>query len=227
MLVGNGLIAKKFRGYVDDDQFLIFASGVSNSKNTLQTEFEREFELLKQCSTANNEKVFVYFSTCSVNDPVECRSEYVRHKQNVEDFIRSNMEHYVIFRVSNLVGKSANPNTVLNFIAHNIRNTIHFDLWLHATRNLIDVDDFFSIVNHILQNRLFSNQIVNIANPENYPVPEIVKAVEKHFNKKGEYTSQSKGGTFNIDVSGIEQFFSPLKISFGTGYLANLLAKYY
>jgi len=33
MVIGNGMVAKRFESYKTNDQFLIFASGVSNSKN--------------------------------------------------------------------------------------------------------------------------------------------------------------------------------------------------
>ena len=33
MVIGNGMVAKRFGSYKINDQFLIFASGVSNSKN--------------------------------------------------------------------------------------------------------------------------------------------------------------------------------------------------
>ncbi|MBP6455165.1 MAG: hypothetical protein KA275_00440, partial [Chitinophagaceae bacterium] len=69
MLVGNGLIAKKFLNYLKDDNFLIFASGVSNSKNANTDEYIKEINLLEKSIQINKEKILVYFSTCSINDP--------------------------------------------------------------------------------------------------------------------------------------------------------------
>src|SRR5471030_2330378 len=111
MVIGNGLVAKSFSEYNNDSKFLIFASGVSNSKSTNQVDYERELNLLKQKVAENGEKTLVYFSTCSINDPAESRSAYVAHKRGVEEYIRAHVEKYVIIRVSNLVGHTTNNNT--------------------------------------------------------------------------------------------------------------------
>lgn len=227
MVIGNGLIAKRFSSYSDDDRFLIFASGVANSKSTDQAEYQREFELLLRKTQENPEKTIVYFSTCSINDPAENTSAYVAHKKKIESYLQSNMQHFLIFRVSNLVGHSSNVNTVLNFIVNNINEGKQFDLWMNAKRNLIDVDDFFAIVDHILQNTLFTNRIINIANPINYTVPLIVSATSNHLGKAANYKEVAKGGSFDIDISDINPFFVQLNINFNEAYLANLLHKYY
>jgi len=227
MVVGNGLVAKKFEEYANNDSFLIFASGVSNSKSTIQAEYTREVDLLKYVSNENKEKTLIYFSTCSVKDPEENKSAYVAHKKSIEDYIISSTLNYTIFRVSNLVGKSANPNTILNFIANSVCNNTHFNLWLNASRNLIDVDDFFLITDHILKNKLFLNSIVNVAYPENYAVSEIVRAVEKYFNKTANYTSIPKGCNFSIDISQIASLLHQLNLNFNKNYLELLLSKYY
>ncbi len=227
MVVGNGLIAKKFDSYSADDRSLIFASGVSNSKSKDQVEYDREFNLLVQKLAEHEEKLFVYFSTCSINDPAENQSAYVAHKMKIEEYVKANSNKFLIFRVSNLVGRSANVNTVLNFIVHNINDHKHFDLWMNATRNLIDVDDFFAVTDHILQHNLFANRIINIANPENYPVPVIVAATEKHLGKKADYNAVAKGGSFAIDIDEVNPIMQRLDIRFNDTYLEKLLDKYY
>ena len=206
---------------------MIFASGVSNSKSTVQADYDREFELLRRITSENEHKEFVYFSTCSIDDPSESKSAYILHKERVEESIQANLKKYLIFRVSNLVGKSDNPHTILNYITNNIRNQVHFNLWVNATRNLIDVDDFFKIVNHILRNNLFSNRVVNIANPQNYQVQQIVAETEQYYNTKGNYDLIPKGCNFNINISDIAPYFDELQLDFGQDYLKKLLAKYY
>ncbi len=46
MVIGNGMIANRFFNYKNDEGKIIFASGVSNSKDTEAVNFQREFELL-------------------------------------------------------------------------------------------------------------------------------------------------------------------------------------
>jgi nucleoside-diphosphate-sugar epimerase len=227
MVIGAGMIGKRFRAYQNDDRFVIFSSGVSNSKNRIQAAYDREIQLLEKMIKEQKEKIIVYFSTCSLYDPEEERSPYVAHKKHVEDIVQSNCEQFCIFRVSNLVGRSDNPNTVLNFFVYHLRNQINFDLWTNASRNLLDIDDMYKIVDYILQGGLQINEVTNIANPTSYKVTEIVAAIEKKLQIQANYVPIPKGSTFNIDISAISEIIKQLEISFTGNYLVNLLEKYY
>jgi nucleoside-diphosphate-sugar epimerase len=227
MVVGNGMVAKRFESYKTDDRFLIFASGVSNSKNIDQTTYNRELSLLERSIQEHKEKVLVYFSTCSIYDPGEQGSNYVLHKKKIESIIQKQVSKFYIFRVSNLVGYSDNPNTILNFFVYHIIHGINFDLWINATRNLIDVDDMFTIADYILQNKTLENQISNIANPDSYTTIEIIKAIEILLNVKASYIPIPKGDMFRIDITHIIPIIKELSLQFGKNYLHNLLRKYY
>jgi nucleoside-diphosphate-sugar epimerase len=227
MVIGRGMIATRFESYRGHDKFLIFASGVSNSKNRIDAAYHREISLLNQSIEAHKEKILVYFSTCSVYDPEERHSPYVVHKKEVEDIIRSSCKKFYIFRASNVVGRSDNPNTVLNFFVYHIRNQINFDLWTNASRNLLDIDDMYKIVDHILQEGLYINDTTNVANPASYRVSEIVAAIEQKWQIQANYVAIPKGSAFDIDVSQISTIISKLQIHFGDNYLGNLLEKYY
>ncbi len=227
MVLGNGLVGKRFHSYSEEDQFLIFASGVSNSKTTNQEVYDREIKLLRQTVREHIDRSIVYFSTCSIYDPDEKNSEYVRHKQNIEEFIQTNARQYNIFRVSNLAGNSSNPNTVLNFFYYHIKNDINFNLWINACRNLIDIDDAYVIIDHLLKTQVFPNQIVNIANPINHPVKEIISTIESFLDVKSNYIEINKGNCFEIDISLMKPVADDLKIKFTPDYLPALLRKYF
>ena len=102
MVIGNGLIAKRFGSYSNEERFLVFASGVSNSKTTDAGLYKREAELLLQSLAANTGKTFIYFSTCSFYDHEEQQSAYVLHKKEMETLIKERAAYYYIFRISNL-----------------------------------------------------------------------------------------------------------------------------
>ena len=227
MVVGTGMVARRFGDYVDNDAVLVFASGVSNSKSTNPSDYQRELSLLENTLQEHPTKTLIYFSTTSVYDPSERTSDYVVHKLRMEAYIESNASNYLIFRVSNLVGQSVNNNTVLNFFIKSIREGSHFNLWVDASRNLIGVDDFYKVVNHIISNRIFENEIVNIANPVNYKVVDIIHAIERYLGKTANYTAIHKGSDYPINIVKIRLIFAELSISFGKDYLANLLEKYY
>ena len=227
MVIGNGMIANRFMSYKDNDDIIIFASGVSNSKDTIEENFIREFQLLHKTVSDYTDKTLVYFSTCSLEDNDLALAPYVIHKKTVEEFIKNNVARFYLFRISNLAGTSNNPYTLLNYFIFNILKNLPLTVWKNAYRNIIGIDDMFSIANHLLQKKENINAIINIANPVNYSVPYIVKTIEHHLNKKATVNELDRGDDYKIDVSLIEPLFNKLNIQFNENYLAALLKKYY
>jgi nucleoside-diphosphate-sugar epimerase len=226
MVIGKGLVAEKFGSYKNNEEIIIFASGVSNSKNIDEQHYKREIKLLKDTIAQNRTKILVYFSTCSIYDPSENYSPYVIHKKEIENYIQNNHKYYFIFRVSNLVGVTNNKYTVLNYFFNQIKKGSHFYLWQNAFRNLIDID-MKLIVDYILSEKLYRNKIINIANPISNNVKEIVKMLEEITNLKAIYSLSNKGTEFNIDISEILPIIKKLDINFKENYLAQLVKKYY
>ncbi|PWT71928.1 MAG: NAD-dependent dehydratase [Bacteroidetes bacterium] len=227
MVLGNGLVANGFKRYEHDDRFLIFASGVSNSANREVAEFVREQELLEYSIRENQHKTLVYFGTCSVYDPVLNNSPYVIHKLAMEKLIRENHSDYFVFRISNLAGNTSNPHTVLNFFVQHIISGQFFYLWKNASRNIIDMEDAFAICDRILQKETFKNEIINIANPANYAVTQIVGTIEKLLGKKGNYELIEKGSNPVINTDAIRPIISELGIQFDSAYLCRTIEKYF
>jgi len=227
MVIGNGMIANRFINYKNDTGKIIFASGVSNSKDTIEQNFLREFELLDKTIKDNPAKALVYFSTCSIEDKDLQNAPYVIHKKEVESFIKKNVERYYLFRISNLAGISNNPYTLLNYFIFNILQNHPLTIWKNAYRNIIGIDDMYSIADYILRENKFLNTTINIANPENYSVPFIINCIEVHLHKKAIRIEVDKGDNYDIDISAIEPIISHLNIHFKDDYLASLLKKYY
>jgi len=227
MVIGNGMIAKEFDGYRNNDEFIIFASGVSDSTHAPAAAFEREAQMLKDAISNSHGKRLVYFSTCSIFDHSMAGSPYVQHKKRMESLIVAGQNNYTIFRLTNPVGKTNNSNTVVNFFITHIHNKQPFTVWKNASRNIIDIDDMYLICNDILSSGSFLNEIVTIANPHNYPVPFVVETIEKHFHTKGIYTLVDKGDGPLIDISKVEKLFRKFNINFDEDYLPRLLQKYF
>ncbi|KAA9040996.1 hypothetical protein FW778_02855 [Ginsengibacter hankyongi] len=227
MVIGNGMIANSFASYKNNEDIIIFASGVSNSKDTVEENYQREFLLLKQTMQDYPEKILVYFSTCSIQDVDLASSPYVTHKKNMEEYITQNAAKYYLFRISNLAGVSNNPYTLLNYFIFNILKDQPLTVWKNAFRNIIGVDDMYAIVNYFLQEKENINTTINIANPQNYPVPYIIKTIETHLNKKAIINEVERGDNYFIDITTIESLFTSLHIQFNDNYLASLLKKYY
>jgi nucleoside-diphosphate-sugar epimerase len=227
MVIGNGMIANEFMNYHNKDEFIIFASGVSDSTHSPAEAFERERKLLVETIQAHPGKRLVYFSTCSIYDASMRTTPYVIHKKQMEELILANHREYMIFRLSNPAGKTGNSNTVFNFFIKNILEKQPFEVWKNASRNIIDIDDMCLLCNEILQQKLFLNTIINIANPKNYSVPYIIIEMEKHFGIKGNYKLVDTGDGPHIDTTQIEPLFRKFNINFDVNYLSRLLKKYF
>lgn len=227
MVIGNGMIANRFISYKDDKSKIIFASGVSNSKDTIKQNFLREFQLLQHTVKDHPGKTLVYFSTCSIEDKDLQASNYIIHKKNIEKFIKENTESYYLFRISNVAGVSNNPYTLLNYFILNILQQNNFTVWKNAYRNIIGLDDMYAIATEILNEESMSNTTINIANPDNYSVPFIIEKIEAHLNKKAIYKEIKKGDNYKISISTIEPIIRKLNIPFNDNYLSLLLKKYY
>lgn len=227
MVVGSGMIAKRFSNYAENKEVIIFASGVSNSSTHDAVAFKREADLLAETIAANQGSMLVYFSTCSIYDPSLQAAAYTLHKLAMEAFIKQEAKSYLIFRVSNPVGFTHNKHTVLNYFIEHIRQQQAFTLWEYASRNLIDIDDMYRLCEYFISDSRYWNQTINIANPVNYPVINIVEAIENHIGTKGYYTIATKGSSPLIDTSSTQPLFSQLGIEFHKDYFEQLLAKYF
>ena len=134
---------------------------------------------------------------------------------------------YVIFRLSNPIGKTGNTNTVLNYFIKHINEKQAFTVWKNASRNLIDINDLFTVCNEVLQRKILTNCIINIGNLHNYPVTYIIEIIEKHFDIKGYYTLLDKGGAPVIDLTSVESIFTKFNINYDENYFPGLLQKYF
>ncbi len=230
MIVGNGMMATAFEeSHLNSVRNLIFASGVSNSKSTNSSDFEREKKLLLHHLEKYPEKVFLYFSTCSIYNPAQSKSPYVSHKKEMEDIVRANADSYYIFRVSNLVGKGGNSATIFRYLYESIQNGNKVTLWKNAYRNLLDIDDAVCWINTIVKNSIeLSAPFVNLANPRSFPVVDIYNTMELLMNKAGEkHLIEMGGDDFQIELAPkILKQAADCNIDFTDDYLTRLIKKY-
>lgn len=227
MLIGNGLIAHEFLEFKDDKDVLIFASGVSDSKSNEPTFFSREINLLTNILSNNPDSLFIYFSTTSIYDNDLLESAYVKHKLLIESIIKSKSNKFIIFRLSQVLGKGGNQSNLINFLFNKICNEEKFSLWGKATRNLIDISYISKVVKYVLINKMFINESINIASPKNVLVHDIVKEIEKIVNKNAVMELIEKGDDLYIDITPILPIFEKLKLKFHDDYIPNLIRKYY
>ena len=225
MIVGNGLIASLFTE-CDQENIIFFASGVSNSLETKKEEFLREENLIKKTIAENPNKVFIYFSTCSIYDSSKTESQYVLHKLKMEQIITQLCSQYLIVRLSNAVGNGGNPNLLINYLVRSVKSSKTINVHTKATRNFIDTEDIKNIVIQLIKNKNF-NKIINIAYPENYTIIEILEILEKFFQIKPKLNLVKSGSGYLIDIPDVQDYFNQHALTNKETYLYKILEKYY
>lgn len=148
MIIGNGMLATAFKQYKEDPNVIIFASGVSNSKETKESNFKREIDLLSLFKSADQQ--LVYFSTCSIYDKSLLNSKYINHKLHIENYITNNFKNYIIFRLPNVIGHTNNNNTSFNYFRNKIINREEILIQKNAIRYIIDVEDLPRLLQSII-----------------------------------------------------------------------------
>ena len=228
MIIGSGLLAQAFSdALLQRDDAFIYAAGVSNSSCTDANEFARDRQrLVDALQQAMHVEVFVYFGTCSVDDPDAQNTPYVQHKLAMEKIVRVHPQN-LILRLPQVAGKTPNPHTLLNFLYARIARSEAFNLWIKAKRNIIDVVDVVSITQQLISNNSTRNKIINIANVVNYPMDDIVSAMEHVVGKSAVYVVVDRGSEYLIDTSAILSVLEKAGVKFGNDYLEQAIDRYY
>lgn len=132
-VVGHGDIASVL---TPREGFLYFASGVSNSREKRESEYDREVTLLlKQPREAH----IVYFSSLAV---FYSDTQYTAHKLRMEAIVKT-FSNYTIVRIGNITFGS-NPHTLINYLRAHPNAEIRDE-----ERYIIDKEEFLHHVNLI------------------------------------------------------------------------------
>jgi len=225
MIIGRGLLASLFMES-DRDDTVFFASGVSNSLESRPEEFLREENLITETLSENPDKIFIYFSTCSIYDSSKTESDYVLHKLKMEQLIKEHSQKHLILRVSNAVGKGGNPNLLMNYLIRSVDNNETINVHTKATRNLIDAEDIKNITFRLIQQSDF-NKIINVAYIQNYAIIEILEIIERFYDKKLTLNLIKSGSGYDINVPDVENYFQENRLTDKESYLCRILEKYY
>ena len=137
-IVGHGDIASVLK---PREGLLFFASGVSNSSEASESEYQRERDLLLK---QDREPRLVYFGSLSI---FYTETRYSRHKREMEDLVRAEFPRYCIVRLGNITF-GENPHTIVNFFRGRIRNNEPFEV-RDEYRYLIGKEEFLHWINMI------------------------------------------------------------------------------
>jgi len=226
MILGNGLLAKTFAKYKDDDKIIIFASGVSNSLSIDKEEYEREKELLLKTIQDYPTKKLIYFSSCDVVNKQINNKMYYQHKLEMEDIIKNNTQMYNIFRLPQVIGGKKNNNTLINFLFNAIKYGKEFTIYSGTYKNIIDIRDVYKICSYIIDNNL-SVRLMNIINTQFIEVEELVHLLERILETKANYKKINIASFPQYDDIITKKIYRKIGIVFQNNYLENALKYYY
>lgn len=140
MIVGNGDIARVLRE-VDRSDRTFFASGVSNSRETRSSEFQREASLLLK---QDRSLQLIYFSSLCI---FYANTAYAHHKKEMEDLVKREFPMYAILRLGTITWGD-NPNTIVNYLRNRYKAGQPLEI-RDTTRYVIDREEFLHWVGMI------------------------------------------------------------------------------
>jgi hypothetical protein len=106
MIIGRGDIASVLP---EREDLLFFASGVSNSQETREEEYQREVDLLLEQPKASH---IVYIGSLAI---FYANNRYTQHKRDMEEMVKENFDTHTILRLGNITWGN-NPNTLINYL---------------------------------------------------------------------------------------------------------------
>lgn len=175
MIIGDGLIANSLKStFVDSSKVIVFASGVSNSKETDTEVFNREINLIQTIISTYPNRKFIYYSTCSV--AASAKTPYINHKLYIEDYIKNTTEKYLIIRLPNIVGRTKNINLLVNYLHNCLVEQKEITININCRRHLIDVVDI-GFITHLICGKAI-NKIINVAYDNAITLEELVSILE-------------------------------------------------
>jgi len=227
LVIGAGSIADRFCDFSNQEQFVIFAGTIEDSQINDVELVNKEEAQIKDALISFPDAIFVYFSSCSVNDPTLISTRYVQHKIEMESLVQNSRKNFYIFRLPSVVNGSSKENDLVSYFVRSIANQLPFELWSNTSRNFIDVDDVHEIVVYILKNSLFMNSVTEIVSPLNVSLRDLVFEIEDVIGKKAIVAEVLKGATYRLDHSKIAEVVEQLGMTFDQGYIHRTVEKHF
>ncbi len=235
-ITGRGMVARSLQPYAQQfPDVVAFAGGVANS--TLQNDagYNREYSLLRDqldvCREAG--KLLIYFSSAGAiygslsgirdeNSTTQPVSRYGQHKMACETLIRSSGARYLIVRLANLVGFSQNSAQLLPVLTEQVKSG-QVTLQKHATRDIMDVDDFAMILTQLLP-VIPDNQTIIIASGISVPVSQLVESIQDALGLTAAIEYLNSGEPQEFSIARLQSLLP--SVSFPPDYYQNVIRKY-
>ena len=226
-ILGNGLIARQFAEMSSEfspENILIFASGVSNSNESRESEYRRELSCLT--SHLESDRRIVYFSTCSILDPSRHSSRYVKHKIYIENLLKARGNSLIV-RLPQVVGLYPNSTTLVESLYLRLVSGQPINVHENARRILVDVEDVARIVG-ILLSRIEAETCTFSIYSDHYLTPlDIIYVLEEITGLSANYTISKSGSFACVDTSILKNILGQSDPIFAAYYGKDVLKRYY
>ena len=214
MIIGSGLMAIACNG-IDREDVLFFASGVSDSSEKDDREFQREENMLFTNIEKYHNKVFIYFGAIGGGEL------YLRHKYKMQSIILQKTNNFIILNLSQVVGHGGNANTLFNAFRKSLLKGEEIKVYRDCFRSLIDIDDVMMILDSLIELKYYG--VHNFYGIESLPVDLIVQLMAESLGVKARMV-MTAGNYVRIDNSIVIQRL--IKGINTKNYTKNLIEKY-
>jgi nucleoside-diphosphate-sugar epimerase len=152
----------------------------------------------------------------------------VKNKIQIERLIKKKFKNYIILRLPQIIGKSKNKNTLINYFYFNIKNNKPLVLIKNFKRNVLDIDDILKLLKIIVYSKRTKNKVIILSNKYSVQPIDIVKIFEKKMNKIVNYKFKKiKKQIWPLYYQKNAHYFKKAKITFDRNYLLKTINKYY
>ncbi|MFN8447784.1 MAG: NAD(P)-dependent oxidoreductase [Anaerolineae bacterium] len=215
---------------------VIFASGVANSLTVEPGEYSRECvlltDVLRECRQQDRRIVYfssggaIYGTTSALRSettPTTPMTIYGQHKLACETLIVDSGVPYLILRLANLVGHVQNASQLVPALIRQAKHG-HLRLFTHATRDLLDVEDFANLLVLLLEAHSGSD-LVTVASGQSIPVTQIAQTICDLLALQPEFERNDGGDEQRFDTSKLQRIL-PGSAHFAADYYRSVLEKY-
>lgn len=221
VIIGSGMMANAFRKS-EVRSCVIFASGVSDSRETDAGEYARERDLVMESINRHGDRTFVYFSSYVA---ISHETPYAEHKRQIEELIRQHARHFLIVRLPQVAGPTRNM-TLLRFITRQIATNRTIRVNREARRRIIDIDDVVRIVQSITQTGDDIRMLMNVGPKTSMNILDIIRVVEEALGRKSRIQLIEGGDRQDADLSDFIREFGEDDRLHAPGYQEQTIRKY-
>jgi nucleoside-diphosphate-sugar epimerase len=230
-IIGDGFIGKslyKIKKDLIKTNYIIYAAGISHSKTKSKRNLNKELSSFKIFLKNNLSKKVIYISTADVTNSISNKSLYVKNKIKIEKLIKKRLKNYIILRLPQIIGKSKNKNTLVNYFYFNIKNNKPLVLIKNFKRNVLDIADILKLIKIIVYSKKTKNKVIILSNKYSVQPIDIVKIFEKKLNKIVNFKFKKiKKQIWPLYYQKNAHYFRKAKITFDRNYLLKTINKYY